>query len=140
MHVTKQVAEQLYTVGFTYHYYQEHIHAGMVFQIGEKEHVIGGAINEPLAEKDRLIVQQGMWLPSINHLIEWLNDNNFSFAIINQNGSYEIQCKDTITGRKYHTQVPTLDFALAVVIKKILLKRERKFDTGEKIYGIIDDE
>ncbi|MGI6248970.1 MAG: hypothetical protein ACOYJX_06165 [Acutalibacteraceae bacterium] len=138
MNITISVAEELYKLGFTYRHYQKNFHKGMVFYYNEIEWVLGGDLEEDITEFDKEIIEKGTWLPSEIHLIEWLQDNGFAIAIINIDGFWELQCKDLETCTKYYTKVPTLDFALAVVIKKILKKKERPFDTKDKIFGIIE--
>lgn len=137
MNITIFTAQELYSLGFTYHHYQNHIHKGMVFYYNDSEWILGGNVDEDLSKFDMELTQKGTWLPSEWHLLEWLQENDFVFAIINQDGFFEIQCKDSITNTVYTTKVPTLDFALATIIKKILKKKERQFDKKDKILGTI---
>ena len=118
--------------------FQQSLSKGMVYYYDNNEWVIGGNANEPITDFQEKIVKNGIWLPSENHLIEWLLDNDFTFSIVNNDGFFEINCLDSITGTKYSAKVPTLEFAIAAIIKKILKKHEREFDLKDKIFGVIE--
>ena len=128
MTIQYAVAKELYDLGFTYHFYEERIHTGMVFHDGEIEFTIGGNSEDPITQEDRDRIKRSIWLPSEYHLMEWLKENDFCFGIVCQNGIYEVQCVDLFTKREYKTEFPMLDFALAKTIMKILKKKERQFD------------
>lgn len=141
MNVTNLVAEELYALGFTFKHYQENFYKGEVYYYNDAEWVIGGRTDEDIfSDFDLTIMKNGLWLPSESHLIEWLQDNDFVFAIINNDGFFEIQCKDIVTLTEYNTKTPTLEYSLAALIKKILKKREREFDVKNKIFGIIKNQ
>ena len=138
MNISIMVAQELYDLGFSYRHYKEHISKGMVYYYDNNEWVIGGNANEPITDFQEKIVKNGIWLPSENHLIEWLLDNDFTFSIVNNDGFFEVNCLDSITGTKYSAKLPTLEFAIAAIIKKILKKHEREFDLKDKIFGVIE--
>ena len=140
MNVNYLVAKQLYELGFTYQYYENNIETGMVFSDGETEYIIGGDPAKSISNTDMEKIKDFIWLPSVGHLIEWLKENDFIFTISCENVFFDIRCQDIITQREYHTKVPTLDYALAVIIKKILKKKERDFDYFQKTVYIIDEE
>ena len=139
MNITIFDAQELYALGFSYRHYQNHFHKGMVYYYEGAEWVIGGNADEDISNSDMKIIHEGIWLPSEMHLIEWLVNNDFVFHIVNTDHFFEFKCKDSITGTEYSTKVPTLEVASATVIKKILKKKERTFDTKEKIFGIIEE-
>ncbi len=123
MNITIFEAQELYALGFSYRHYQNNFHKGMVYCYEGAEWVIGGNVNEDISNTDLKIINEGLWLPSEMHLVEWLIDNDFVFSIVNIDNFFEFRCKDSITGTEYHTKVPTLELALATVIKKILKKK-----------------
>lgn len=131
-------ATKLYELGFTYKHYQNNIEKGMVFFYNDSEWVLGGDTESDLSESDIKIIANGTWIPSDSHLIEWLQDNDFSFYILNDDGFYAIKCVDNNTQSEFTSKTPSLSFTLSAVIRKILKKNERDFDTKEKIYGIIE--
>lgn len=140
MNVTVFVANELFSLGFTYKFYQNNPVKGMMYYYNDTEWIIGGSCEGDLTQEDLKVVKGGVWLPSVDHLLEWLVDNEFVFSIVNTNGFYEIDCVDSLTKTKYHTVTPTLDYSLAVIVKKILKKKEREFDIKEKeSYSIIED-
>ena len=138
MNITIIEAKELYSLGFSYRHYQMNIHKGMVYYYEEAEWVIGGNVDAELSQLDKKIAQEGIWLPSEMHLVEWLVDNGFVFSIVNIDSFFEMKCKDSFTGTDYYSKVPTLDLALETVIKKILKKKERIFDVKDKVYGTIE--
>lgn len=141
MNINIDRANQLYSLGFAHRHYQEHFHRGMVFYYDNSEWIIGGNKDEDLTEQDMKIIENGVWLPSANHLMEWLQENSFNFSIspLKSSMMVEIQCMDSITGTEYSPTVSVLEVALACLIRKILKKSERKFDTNKKEYGIIEE-
>lgn len=138
MHITITTANELYDLGFSYRHYQKNPQKGMIYYYNDTEWVIGGCVDEALTDSDKAIIANGIWLPSEIHFIEWLHDNEFVFAIINQDNFFEIQCKDAITSTQYETKTPTLEFSLAAIVKKILKKKERAFDEKEKMFGVVE--
>ena len=141
MNVTVYVASELFSLGFTYNFYQNNPQKGMIYHYNNAEWIIGGSCDSDFTQEDLKIIKEGVWLPSVDYLLEWLTDNDFVFAIVNTNGFYEIDCVDAITKTKYHTSTPTLDYSLSVIIKKILKKKEREFDTKVKeSYAIIEED
>lgn len=139
MNITIDIAKELYDLGFSYKHYERNVQKGMVFYYNCCEWVIGGNMDEKISEIDKKVVERGIWLPSESHLIEWLTDNGFIFSLVNQDGFFELRCKDSISETEYYTKVPTLEFAFATVIKKILKKKERPFDTHDKVFGVIEE-
>lgn len=134
MNITAETARELYDRGFTYRHYQAHPHRGMVFFYQGMEWIIGGSADAPPQLTD-VIIADGLWLPSESHLMEWLSDNGFVYAIVNTDGFFDVTCRDSLTQTEYHAKTTTLEVALAAVIKKILKKHERPLDDNEKIYG-----
>ena len=134
MYITPDTARELYALGFTYRHYARHPHRGMVYCCNGREVVLGGDVNEPLSPQEREMAARGMWLPSAVHLTEWLWDNDFVFSIVNTDGFFDVTCRDTLTDTLYQSKTPTL----AAVVRKILKKRERPFDTKEKTVGICE--
>lgn len=139
MNIAFDTARELYDLGFTYRHYAEHPQKGMVYFYENAEWVIGGNVDDPLDEYDYFVILNGIWLPSEMHLLEWLSDNDFVYAIVNTDGFVDATCKDSLTQTQYQSKTPTLDVALAAIIKKILKKHEREFDTKEKRYGVIEN-
>ena len=140
MYITPDTARELYDCGFTYRHYTEHPHRGMVYDYSGREVVLGGDVNEPLSPQEREMAARGMWLPSAVHLMEWLWDNDFVFSVVNTDGFFDVTCRDTVTDTLYQSQTPTLAVSLAAVVRKILKKQERPFDTKEKMVGICEME
>jgi len=138
MNINISRAKKLYDKGFTYRFYQDNPHVGMVFYYNGNERILRGDDNGELTENDLEIVKNGIWLPSSIHLMYWLMENEFSFEIIHNstfhmgvnNMGTTVYCKDVITGTEFS---PTTE-CLACLIIKILKKAERSFDTGERDY------
>lgn len=137
MNISIYVAEELYSLGFSFKRYSNNVHKGMVFHYNNEDWIIGGRCETELSNDDINIIVHGTWLPSDSHLLEWLADNDFVYAIVNNDGFYDVTCKDVHTNTTYHTKMPTLEFSLASIIKKILKKNERLFDRNEKPIGIV---
>lgn len=131
------LAETLYSLGFTYRHYQENIYKGMLFQIGDEEYVVGGNTESDISDAEAQKIKSGVWIPSAQHLIEWLQDNDFAFQINFEQNLIAIACKDTITNTEYSSESPDLETSLFSIIRKILKKKERIFDYKEKICGEI---
>lgn len=131
------LAKTLYSLGFTYHHYQQNIYKGMIFQIGDEEYVVGGNTEDDISDAEKDKIKDGVWIPSAQHLIEWLGDNDFAFAIVYETNLYKIVCKDTLTSTEFHAESPDFDTAIFSIVRKILKKKERAFDYKEKIYGEI---
>lgn len=138
LNISFETADELYALGFSYRHYHDHPQKGMVYYYDGSEWVIGGDSEAPLTEFEKNIVENGVWLPSEIQLIEWLLDNDFIFSIVNTDGFFDVVCKDTVTQIQYKSKMPTLDYTISAIIRKILKKKERKFDTKEKIYGITE--
>ncbi len=136
-YVTVSLAEELNSSGFSYKHYKENPHKGMVFYYENEEWIIGGQSDGDFSDEELKIINNGIWLPSQVHLMEWLEDNDFVYAIVNNDGFYEVICKDIHTNTQFQTKMPTLSYTLAKTIKKILKKHEREFDTKEKLFGTI---
>ena len=111
-----------------------------LYHYNNAEWIIGGSCDSDFTQEDLKIIKEGVWLPSVDYLLEWLTDNDFVFAIVNTNGFYEIDCVDAVTKTKYHTSTPTLDYSLSVIIKKILKRKEREFDTKVKESYVIEED
>lgn len=137
MNITIFTAEELYAMGFSFKHYSENVHRGMVYYYNDEEWIIGGRCDADFTDDDMKIISDGIWLPSQEHLLEWLEDNDFVYSIVNTDGFYDVDCKDSHTNTLYHSKTPTLEVALASIIKKILKKKERTFDYKEKIFGTI---
>ena len=127
-----QLAQKLYSLGFTYSYYEKNIFKGMLFEYKGKEYVIGGNTEEELTSEEKEIVKHGVWIPSDLHLMEWLEDNDFSFTITQQEHSYSVICRDEITKQEFGAEAAILELALFSVIRKILKKGERQFDYKQR--------
>ena len=134
----------MYDKGFTYRFYQDNPHVGMVFYYNDEERILigDGRIGGELTEEDLEVVKNGVWLPSSKHLMFWLMENEFSFEIVHgstfhmgiNNMGATIHCKDAITGTEFSPTVSPLADAFACLIIKILKKAERPFDIGERDY------
>lgn len=128
MNIGIMTAGKLYSLGFSFPYYQSRVLPGMVYQYHDAEWVVGGRVGDALTAKDLPFAEKGTWLPNREHLMQWLAQNQFAFVIACGDGVRETKCKDTITQTEYKANCSVTE-SLAVVIRKILKRRERKFDT-----------
>lgn len=127
-------AQELYSLGFHFRRLQENPHKGMVFQYEDSEWVIGGEKETEIENADMEIIKKGIWLPSEEELICWLQYNDFVFVLAFQGFFFEIKCRDSITGTAYTAEAPTPDLALFRIIKKVLTKGERAFEIKEEYF------
>lgn len=140
-HLNAVLAKELYEMGFSFYYLQNNPQKGMAYYYNEREWIIGGDIEENFTVNETTVIQNGIWLPSTDELIDWLQNNKFIFNIyyptIENMGIY-VNCIDSITEREYNTEGP-LPMVLGFTIKKILKKAERPFDINEpEWYPIIN--
>ena len=130
MHITYDTAMQLYALGFYSKVQQEYPTRNMVFCKNDICFSLGGNISDPLTDEEKQLISGSVWLPDQSDLQDWLEENDFSYSIsVNQNRRL-VECVDLITGTKYtsSSSIPVRD-ALAANIRKILKRKERKFNT-----------
>lgn len=133
MNINDYCAKKLYAKGFTFRHFQEHPCKGMVYEYNGTEWIIGGKKEEEITKQDKKIIEEGTWLPSVSQMMQWLQNNHFTFAFVSRgNGTLiEVRCTDSVTGTMYHSDA-SIEIALAATIRKILSKKERQFDVCDQ--------
>jgi len=100
--------------------------------------LIGGRIlleGPPLC--DEIIYTKGVWIPSINDLLSWLEENHCKFTISFTGTGYKVNVTDS-HGVAFTSKGTTPEFALFNVIKKILMKYGGNL--GSKEYIVVEAE
>lgn len=130
MYITYETAIQLYTLGFYSKAKQEYPTRNMMFCKDDIYFSLGGNASDPLTDGEKQLIRDSVWLPDQSDLQDWLEENDFSYSISINQDCHLVECVDLITGTKYTSSspIPVRD-ALAANIKKILKRKERKFNT-----------
>ncbi len=122
MYLSKKFADDLKRLGFKRTYYVDEVAPFDYYFFEDEEWVLGGRIlpkGEILVHSD--VYEKGIWLPSINDLLFWLSDNNFSVLLEQKERTkgYKVVVTD-INHNSFSGKGGTCVYALYDVIQKIL--------------------
>ena len=113
--------QKLKSVGFTYPEYEHLLNLGMVYYYHGREYFIGGYDCSGYTETDRIIAQEGCWLPSGEQLLRWLAQIEFSVNILwdTDRQCFNINAIDSHTKSCYCANGKVLTYTLANLVYKI---------------------
>ncbi|MBE6585212.1 MAG: hypothetical protein E7645_01650 [Ruminococcaceae bacterium] len=103
MAITKEMLEKLRNYNFSFGEYEKYTDGpGNVYYYEGMAHTIGGAWDgSPLSKADRKIIEEGIWLPSTEDLMIWLQKEKVSITI-----SYDAKqgcfCGECVTETNEH--------------------------------------
>ncbi|MCC8435253.1 hypothetical protein HP567_011925 [Brevibacillus sp. M2.1A] len=121
MYLTKEQALELHKLGFLKTYYDGEIAPCDFYSFKDEEWILGGRIlpqGDLLAPEE--VISGGIWLPSIQDLLYWLSDHDFTFVIESKERGYGYKVDVCKEGKNYMGKGGTVEFALYKVIVKIL--------------------
>jgi len=109
-------AKELFEAGFKLDYIPE----GSLFYFKDEKWVIGGRISPggPTSISPK-IKTKGLWLPELEHLLEWLEFRNFELEIKTSRYKTIIIAKDQ-NKREYHGSSSSMIYALYDIIMQVL--------------------
>ena len=115
--------------GFSYPEFENILNNGMMYYYLGDEYIIGGFSQEGFSECDKLVQQNGCWLPDEAHLLNWLNANGFSYSLqwSNDQKRYRIEVNDSICNASYTAGGIDVINTLAKVIIKICKSKLRSY-------------
>ena len=126
--ITVNTLRDLKAVGFSYPEYEHELNFGMLYFYHDDEYQIGGFCPDDFTEQDRIVAQQGEWLPDSSQLLEWLGNTDFSVNILMDDvHHFSVQATDTLNGLVYTGGGYGLANALAKVILKICKSKKREY-------------
>lgn len=122
MSLSKEEADQLFTLGFKRAEYSDEVYPHDVFEYQNSIWVAGGRIlpsGDILC--DEKIYKEGTWIPGLPDLITWIEDNDCKFETSYCGLSYKVTVTDR-NATSYKGSGSTLEFAMFLAIKKVLEK------------------
>ena len=140
-HITEPMMRQLLSVGFSYPDDEHHLNYGMLYYYLDSYYYIGGSECKDFSETDILAAREGLWIPDVSQLLEWLKSNAFAVSIqLDAEESYfHITATDVCTDTTYTGGGPLLSHALHKVILKICKANLRTYIPEEKLRIPITD-
>ena len=80
--LTLEMTEKLHSVGFSFPQFEHSCNIGKTFSFNGKEYIISGSGGRSsYYEYERLIAQNGIWLPEAGDLFKWLELTGHSITI-----------------------------------------------------------
>lgn len=130
--ITEYMMDKLQSVGFQYPDYAHEMHLGMLYAYDGKVFCFGGYQDGNFSEEEKMVASKGQWLPNSQHLLEWLNYNNFSVSIIAASDEkyYRVCAIDSTNDCQYTGGGLILSHALHKLIYKICKSKRRDYDSG----------
>lgn len=92
MSLSKTEAEKLFELGFERPSYADEVYPQDINEYKDSTWVVGGRIipsSSFLCEEE--IYRQGIWVPSMNDLITWLEEMDSEFTITHNGSSYRVE-------------------------------------------------
>lgn len=121
--------QDLKKVNFCFPAYEHFLNHGMWYYYRGDECVIGGKSLNGFSEMDRLVAEEGCWLPTDSQLLQWLALVEID-VLIRLDASeqfYYLEARDCLNGATYNSCGRVLAFALAVLIRKICKSNLRPY-------------
>lgn len=115
--------------GFSYPEFEILLNKGLTYYYCGDEYTVGGFSQDDFSEYDRLVCQNGCWLPDETHLFSWLNVNGFSYSLqwSNEQKHYCIEVNDSTCNARYSAGGIDVVNTLAKVIIKICKSKLRSY-------------
>lgn len=107
----------------------------MLYFYHDDEYVIGGNSLADFSEQDRLVSQQGCWLPDDSQLLKWLQETDFDVSIQwdSEERYFHVWATDCQNGVKYKAGGIDIANALAKLIYKICKSAQRPYVPHESL-------
>ncbi len=138
-YITINTLKKLQAVGFSYPDYEHFLNQGMLFYYQDDEYRIGGFSKDDFTEQDKIVAEQGEWLPEASQLLAWLKNTDFRVTIsMDETSCYSVQATDIINNAFYNAGDYTLANALAKVIMKICKSHLRRYVPKRSIRALCD--
>ena len=131
--------------GFQYPSLENQAYIGKHILYDGQEWIIGGCTSGKSVSIPAKVLSQGMWLPTILELLQWLEYCEFVYTFsfgYDENGYdvYECAALDSKTKTKFTASSSTMEFAIVKLISKIVRSKEREYLPQEpEGYEIIDE-
>ena len=140
-YITYETMQQLKAVGFNFPTYEHFLNLGMIYYYQGDEYIIGGNLTTKFTEKDKIVAQEGCWLPTAEQLLEWfaMVEINVSIQLDAIDRCYHITATDCITGMQASNKGRMLALSLAMLVRKFCKKGLRPYIPEEVQRLKIDD-
>ena len=137
MYLSKDFAKELVKLGFTRPDYYDQYNPFDFYNYRGEEWVVGGRIlPEGTLSVSNEIYLKGTWLPSLDDMMSWFEDNNFIFDLSYDGDVYRISATDE-SKISYKGKGVYIETSCFNVIKKILLKNPKGMKKREyEVYEI----
>ncbi|MWC27345.1 hypothetical protein [Paenibacillus sp. MMS18-CY102] len=123
MSLTKNEVEKLVQLGFKRASYADEVYPQDIFQYEGSSWVIGGRIMpDSTLLSAEAIYKEGTWIPSLEDLLTWFEDNDYLFEMGYIGNGYKIKAVD-VNGCEYKAKGSTPIFVCYHVLLKILEKQ-----------------
>ncbi|PYG83879.1 hypothetical protein LY28_03799 [Ruminiclostridium sufflavum DSM 19573] len=122
MSLSKAEAEILFNLGFKRQSFEEKVYPTDIYEFKGSVWCIGGRIvpNSSLSA-ETCIYNEGVWLPTLEDFIYWLDNNECKFSVIYNGNGYKVEITDN-QDNAYKAKGGTMEFALYKGIMEILKK------------------
>lgn len=138
-YITIYTLRKMRAAGFSYPDYEHFLNQGMLFFYQDDEYWIGGYGKDDFTKQDKIVAEQGEWLPEASQLLAWLKNTAFHVSIsLDESNYYAVQATDTINNAVYAGGDYTLANALANVITKICKSRLRAYTPKSSIRALCE--
>lgn len=139
-HVPIEMVIKMKSVGFSFVENEHFLNLGVVFYYQGKEHYIGGTALDEFTEKEKEIAAAGIWLPSDEDLLDWLNLVSFDVFIERNHDTkiFQVKAVDKQTGYLYRAGHSDLAYALAKIVYSICKEKCRPYIPEEQLRLKID--
>lgn len=138
-YITINTLKKMQAAGFSYPDYEHFLNQGMLFYYQNDEYRIGGFSKDDFTEQDKIVAEQGEWLPEASQLLAWLKNTDFRVTIsMDETSYYSVHATDTINNTFYIAGDYTLANALAKVIMKICKSHLRRYVPKSSVRALCD--
>jgi hypothetical protein len=120
MTLSSRDAKILFQLGFKRVGHESDVYPQDVYEFNKATWVVGGRIfpsTHLLSNKE--IYQDGIWIPSLTDLMEWLDYNDCEYTLNYYNSTFKINVSD-VNGKQFKAKGGTAEFAFYKVITKLL--------------------
>lgn len=126
-YISLETKKKMERVGFSFADYEEFLNLGMIYSYQNDEYVIGGFCNNSFTEMDKIVSQNGEWLPDSFQLLQWLQQCRFDVSILwkHEESIFCISATHT-DGDIYETKSVDLAEGMGNIIYKICKKTQGK--------------
>jgi len=141
MNTSIGMIEKLRKYGFVFPRFDNETQKGMVFWYDNQEWLEGGRFLSDKPSLPSKVLDNGVWLPSDEHLFMWLEYNSFDYSVFYKDKLFSFIAFDIVLAITYKVEnQTTLISALVKIIKKICQSKKRDYIPVEpEGYRIIDE-